>query len=287
MPDFSGQGQGDIGIIPIQDQNHMRQIADYNRKRNSLNVPRQPVYITKASKENQVFVYNVGPWTYTQSAASMGEFFIPGLDEADCLGSDLKVSAPLIIPGLPSEPYPAEGSRAIVNYHTPLETMPNADKAGLHFALELIGAGAMQNNEANLSLRGVFVSEQPEQKQPAKGGQWDAYNKWAKAVRDAQDRLRKYCVGQCQKASDAKANGQFAIMREERLYQCARLIKATPVEYPWLGDSQESAMRQSCPACGSVVKSSIFICPHCKEVIDAVGLAEMRKKRDALVGSAA
>lgn len=136
-------------------------------------------------------------------------------------------------------------------------------RPGYDFAMEVIGVGMMVNQSNDLRAKGVFISDQREQKEPAKDApkpMHEAYARWVKDVKSAQASFRRYCAKVCQNANVEHARGKFADIRNDELYIFARLIKGTALEYKWLGDTEDAAKNQNCPGCGQVVKLDIIKC---------------------------
>lgn len=233
-----------------------------NRERERMNIPDEPEAISETSLAQQVYVYNAGPWTFVQTMGSMGQFVISGLEENESL-KDLNVAGPLVIPGIPKEYYPAEGESKVI-YHSPRRNMGKDRNAGYDFAMEMIGVGMMQTKAADLRPYGVFVSKFAEVRKPTeKNANWDAYRAWEKQVREAQDALRRKCSELCQEANVEYSRGRFSDVRNDQLYQAARLINGTELQYSWLKDTGEKADNKSCLACGTTLKAMALKCSSC------------------------
>jgi hypothetical protein len=162
MPTFgsnSGSTQN-VDIFPV-DPSQIPALEQRQRNRNRIKVQREAGHIFAASKEKQVYIFNVSPWSHNQPTGSMGTFYIPALAEKDVLSTELLVAGPLIIPGLPSETIPIDDGRTgRRDYHTPMEGRPDAEDSGLHFAKEVCGAGGIgAQQESNLLMQGVFISK--------------------------------------------------------------------------------------------------------------------------------
>lgn len=284
MPAF-GAVAGDVGLGAF-DARDADAVARMHREheRDRMYVPEEPDPIRELSEEQRVFIFNVGPWSYQQSLASFGTKTIPGLEE-DKVFKNLSVAGPLVIDGLPSELYPAEGEAKRI-YHRPLKNRGRQSKRpGLDFAMEVIGCGLMVNPSCDLRNDGVFISEQREQKDPGKNGKpadIEAFQKWAKDVKKAQQLLRDKCAKMCQDANVEHSRGKFADIRTDKLYQAARLIDGNELQYSWLKDTGKGD-NKGCWSCGMTLKGFALKCSSCGEmqVTQAEFDAEKKRRADA------
>lgn len=258
-----------------------------------MQLPIEPVPIRKLSKEEEVYIYNVGPWRFEEHMGSYGYYTIQALDEAKVMDDKLSVTPPLVIAGLPKEYYPMGQALPTTIYHQPPE-MEGVESArpGMNFALEVCGVGRQRRPDQDLRRQGVMISTFPEQGRPKEKGDsvsWELYNKWVKQVKDARELLRQYCVRQCQDANMHYSKGTFADIRgtdgNPKIYQCARIIRGTILEYKWLGDTGDVIKSKSCLACSTPVKEDALKCPQCgtKQMSDAKYDAEVQR-RQALNG---
>ncbi len=256
MPEF--------GFAPFVDPGAMER-HHQSKERARIIVPSESKPLRELNEKEQVYIYNAGPWPSLRTLGSYGQLYIQGLDEAKVFDG-LAVAGPLVIPGLPSECYPREGM-AERQYHTPPETMGEDLRPGYHFALEVIGRGRMVNSSSDLTPEGIFISLQPEQKRPnpdtLKAGkvpeaQLAAWKRWESDVKEAQRRLRETCSKMCQDANVEWGRGKFADVRTDKLYQAARLIKGSELQYGWLKDTGDKAENMAL-----LIKQMALKCPHC------------------------
>lgn len=113
--------------------------------------PFEPQEIKDLSVALQVYIFNVGPLSFNQSAGSFGSFHIPAVPYEKW---GLDVSEPVVIPGLPSECY-LMGEFWVRHYHRPMRAEP----CGISFAREVIGDGPLESPVNSLIQYGVFVSK--------------------------------------------------------------------------------------------------------------------------------
>lgn len=253
--------EGGLVATGLQDSRAMDQFHR-NREKERMNIPDEPEPISELSFEQRVYIYNVSPWRFQQDLASYGTRTIPALDEDKVL-KGLFVAGPLVIEGLPKEYYPSEGEAKVI-YHKPQKNRGRfSRRPGLDFANEVIGKGMMVNPSCNLEAFGVFVSEQVEQEKPEKGAPSaavKAFDKWSSDVKAAQNMLRAKCAKMCEDANIEYARGKFGEIRNDQLYQAARIIEKTEVECKWLADTASAASREACGGCGRINSTGIIKC---------------------------
>lgn len=286
MPSFGPTAQEEYALsqVAFDDPRKMREFQNNIRNSQRMNLPEEPEPITKLSEDQRVFIYNAGPWRYEQLMGSYGTYTIPGLDETLVMSPELAVAGPLVIDGLPKEYYPTEGLPRPI-YHQPRKNMGReTKKPGYDFAMEVIGVGMMVGQSNDLRHQGVFVSEQRQPSRPEKSGgkeAWDAFNRWVADVKTAQVKLREYCAKECQAANVEHSRGRFAEVRNDKLYQCARILKATETEFVWLKDTIENVNKKLCWSCTTVLKGHALKCPQCGELQVTPAEFDAEKKRRA------
>lgn len=158
MPSFGASDSSVTGVYvaPQDMQKHER----LKNPTYALSVPRESPYMREVNKKNASYIYNVSPYSHQQPSGSVGTFYVPGLAKDKVLKDDLLVAGPLVIPAHPSETIPRGDNRASREYYEPKEGMPNWEKPGFRFAMEIVGAGGLGAQvESNLTLQGVFVTE--------------------------------------------------------------------------------------------------------------------------------
>ncbi len=253
-------------------------------------VPEELDAISELSEKTQVYIYCVGAWPQQLSLGSLGSRWIPALDENKVLlHGDLSVSEPLVVTGIPSEPYPADdGGRRI--YHKPQHQDPLRKHTGYHLALEMIGAASKSKADNDLRPFGVFVSLQPEQKRPGKNAdpaQLKAFAKWESDVNEARKALAKKYAEMCARATAAWKNGKFQVdfMNDDRIFMVARILNKTKVDCPWLENTVAAVENKSCIAeCGFILPVNAIICGNChqKQVTDEKYDAEIKRRLAAV-----
>ena len=234
--------------------------------------------VREVSEQRAWFIYNVGPWSYTESMGSMGNFVIPALDAALVLGekeNEFAVAGPLMVPGLPNETYPREGESSR-RYFKHWEKEPGKD-----FALEICGVGKSRKKSADLRKRGVFISQIVDRymeagqmryrsiTKPEKGTPEEAFKLWAawrSEVKTAHQAFRQWCEFLC-----GFANTEHSKKRGDNIndhhFAAAHILHKTTAQCPWLDGSAEATQKESCPLCGEPVKTGVAFCPTCKQQI--------------------
>lgn len=236
-----------------------------------MQLPIEPSPIRKLSEEQQVHIYNVNPWRYEQHMGSYGYYTIPALDETKVMDGAMSVAGPLTIDGLPKEYYPMGQALPTTLYHQPREMEGiESERPGYSFALEVCGVGLQVPKYNDVRMQGVFISTIKEQSRPAKGESpdaWERYNKWIALVKQAREAMTRYCVKQCQDANMHYSKGSFADIRgtdgNPKIYQCARIIGGSVLEYKWLGDTGDAIKSKTCIVCSTAVKADALKCPAC------------------------
>lgn len=269
-------GGGITGLIGT------REIGDAQRQidRDRTTAPEELDAIQDLSEATKVYIYSVGAWPQHVSMGSLGSFWIPCLPEDKVLvHNDLSVSEPLVIPGVPSEPYPGDGEGRRI-YHKPQKNDPNRRHTGYHLALEIIGAADKSSKTNDLRQYGLFVSRQKEQTPDS-----PTFPQWAADVRAAQSKLAQKCAEMKGKATQAWKAGKFQteFMNDERIFLIARVTKATKVECPWLENTTASVENKECIAgCGRVLPIGSLQC-QCgvRQVTDLVYNAEIKRRQEA------
>lgn len=107
--------------------------------------------------------------------------------------------------------------------------------------------------------------------QPALMDQWQA------SVSEARRGFINWCARQCDDANGSLADGSWttgakgiAAPRDVKIgklllyFTCARILKKTAIECPFLVNTVETASRKACIECGSTMQSDKYRCPACK-----------------------
>lgn len=145
-----------LGMYGPFDVSQAAQINEALVELKKVTLPYEPEEIKKLSEDLQVYIFNAGPLRFNQSMGSYGVRVIEGVPEGDVFSVGMSVSAPLIIPGLPSECYPNPvGGEMRRMYHRPLK---RGVSPGMDFALNVMDAGFMSNPGSSLARYGVFIS---------------------------------------------------------------------------------------------------------------------------------
>lgn len=215
-------------------------VAERQKSLNTRYVPPQMESVERLSKETQVYIFNVGPWSHDQRTGA-GRFQIPACEEGK------QYSEPVIIPGIFSHLYPQDE-----------KSMRRIDEDGYAVALDVVGIGVGLAPTNALTRYGVAICRQwpPSKSEVAKA--WEA--------------LR---VGELNllvtEANRAMAQGPAEVDKtiRERHYQAARMLKKTVAECPWLGQAVANTSNNvDCKFCGEPIKPNLAKCPNCKEIVN-------------------
>lgn len=277
MPVFGIEGGVSAVIGP-------REIGDIQRQmeRDRTTAPEELEAVEELSEQTKVYIYSVGAWPQQVSMGSLGSQWINGLPEERVLiPGDLSVSIPLVIKGIPSEPYPGDGEGRRI-YHKPTKADPNRRHTGYHLALEIIGAAEKSREGNDLRKWGCFVSTQVEQTQ--ENSTQKNLAQWQSDVRDAQRALAKNFAQMCGKATSAWKAGRFQVefMNDERIFMVARILKKTKIDCPWLENTVASVENKECIAgCGRVLPVGSLQC-QCgvRQVTDVVYEREIKRRQE-------
>lgn len=266
-------------------------VADFHRKQEiaRTNIRPRQAAIRRISKDLQVYIYSVGPFPCVVQCGSLGAMSIQALPvDKVLLPKDLSVAGPLIIAGVPAEPYPLREGRSEWLEHEAADYL-GVENQGLHQAQCIIGCSPQSNPSDDLRPRGVFVSEIPEQQKPPANGASEEdiqlFTEWAEAVMEARKAFRGWAGKMCGEANQAYAKGVFRDVRDDVYYALARILKKTELDCPWLKDTEESSDKKSCIGCGSTMPSGKDKCLACGElqIPEEVYKAKMDRLRAANV----
>lgn len=282
-------------------------VSDKNRS------ARRSPTTARISRQTAVYIYSVGCFTEQIPRADKGTLVVFGIQPEKCLiPGDLTVSPRAELEGIPSVTYPTEGGGmkwidtvppAGIGYDDEDGFHLFEEEAGYYEALVTIGAGPLSQPEHDLRPRGLFVSKFPEQKMPIQPSplrekatarevvaherdtqQYEAdlvmFEKWKSRVIDAKERFTQYCKDMVQNGNEALSSGQWSKIKAgpgkgEPFITCARLLKYTEVEAPFLKDTIEVAQRKLCMFCGSTMLSDKIVCAACGKLQDRKALAEL------------
>ena len=300
MPNFTNEAQG-LGMVNLGDLDSLRAAQRHMKESQRLKIPDIPELMGEISAQRRIFLWNVGIWAYDQPMGSIGNFYIPALREADCFkGNAVRCLRP--VEGIPMEYYPAErGQDAKVLFHNPVKHRasskfgPGADlalqilQAANPAGIDLIGRQVFNENDQDLRLRGCFVSRfEAAPEKPQKGADkalWDAWREWEGQVSNAEQRFREYCAFRCDIAKDFYNKNQFATVRSDDLFACARLMGYTEAEHPWIGATGITAKTAACIACSKPLRVDALRCPECgeKQFSDEVYEQKLKARREGAV----
>ena len=295
-----------------------REILDHQRRAQQARQarPRQRGTL-KESERLQVYIYNVGPFTRVMDTlGSIGTFVIPGLPEFNEQGKSqvlqgMNVAGPVIIPGLPAEPYPGEPRGQWLEldpeeYMTWTEADGEVwslkDRPGIDLALRIIGAHQQSRSSAYLSSpydQGCFVStvmQRTEPKAPKEPGDKSgrgAIREYEKAMIDyeeevrlflkweanwnaAKDRFTAWAMRRGEEQSLAYANQNY--VRDEELFVLSRIFHKTESDWPFLAGVSANVKSKACWSCGRAMKADLPKC-QCGELqISPAEYAALREK---------
>ena len=224
-------------------------IADYVKSINVRHTPRRPKIYEKVSKENTVYIFNVGPWMHKRETGSTGTFFIPACPAGK------PYSEPLAIEGILEEPYP--------DNEVAMKMLEPQD--GQFFANQIIGKGPHSTPGMNLEAFGVFISVD---KTPSKGQIAEAL---ARLQIKFQELVREM------NASWDRDRDKGKVFQDEWHRVAALALKKTNTECPWLTDTTQAANREECAGCGETYKVGIMKCRSCGFILDRPRYEQAKK----------
>lgn len=208
--------------------------------RSQFRQPDIPEVMRKFAKENQHFIYNVGPWPWQISAGTTGTFTIPACGEKET------VSAPLVIDAVIWETYIVDGG-----------VLANQDWDGAKITQEILGHGPMRGPQESLIPWGCFLaaSERPTAQEIAKANKaLDA--KASQLVSEARIEFQKNPV----KAQE--------LIGEKHRWAAGRLNLNAKSE-KWLSEYEPKKEAQ-CYKCFDNINPLATICKTCKHELNGV-----------------
>jgi hypothetical protein len=219
-------------------------VADFRDSVNSMHYePDSLPEIDELSEKMSVFVFNVGPWSYSVQQGSLGTFYIPACEDGQ------PYSRPLKIKGINAEPYPEGDGK--------MKTLK--PERGSDIAKAVLGIGPFRQPQHALTLRGCFISatETPS----------------ATNLKTANEHLMTYYRNLVAEADRGYQQGPTALARvldgsDGRHFLAARKIGRTESQSPWLGNSTQQVDRAECSNCGTPHKPGIAECPSCGNILD-------------------
>jgi hypothetical protein len=192
----------------------------------------------RASDENKVYIYNVGPFQIPRYMGSNGVYTIPPCPEGKAH------SEPLVIPGLVTE-------LVINNEHS----MRVQSDDGDYFADQVLGIGVgMKPKESPVHLGAFRSTLNPPGKEE---------------VAEANRLFRDHCQRKVNEMNDAFAIGPEKVkeIKTPEHVMMARLLGLTETDCPWLKGSAAPANRETCGGCGKPYVVGIERC-ECGRVLD-------------------
>lgn len=217
------------------------QVYAHQRAMNSSRfVPETPEMYQRASLENRLYIFNVGPWAHKRELGSAGTFCVPACPEGR------EYSEPLVIDGVVQEPYPINEVECKVIY-----------TEGIKLAEQIIGEGPFIPRSLSFVPYGVFISQTSK---PSK-----------QALDAARRALAERHLEHIREANAAWIDGPAKaseVIRPEWHVVSAHALKKSKAECPWLGESLAPAGRDNCPGCGSVFNIGVLKCRECGFILD-------------------
>ena len=223
-------------------------------------VPTMPEMFQKVSDENQIGIFNVGPWAHKREMGSAGIFFIQACPK------DAPHSQPVVLQGMEEEPYPINEVECIMKPKCGVPFQLTGPADGMLLAEQIIGHGQNVAPHSDLRPFGVFATRLFE---------WDKKSKQHvclddEALEKSHVALRNKAVQLVSLASDAYAKGPSAfseIFQPDWHLWAARFLRKSTAECRWLENSQDVGARENCPMCGAVYAVGIMKCP-CGYILD-------------------
>lgn len=205
-------------------------VAAESRKRNFKIVEQIPGIISGLAKEKAIFIFNVGPKTFTRSLGSLGTYTVPACPDGK------QVSPPLKIDGVILE-----------RVATDMDKMANRYEEGLAVAQDILFIGRGYTPDLNMENQGLFICETPT---PSK-----------EQISEAKRKLRLSLQKVVDHADILEGQGKRDQIGEmER--EAARTLGVTKA---WLSTAPKEA--SECPACGQMVNIEAVKC-KCGAVLD-------------------
>lgn len=309
MPSFGVELPGIGAVLP---GNNATLERHRSMERAKMSKARQPG-IMRASRELQVYIYNVGPFSRKMELGSPGVVILPALDEKKVL-QELSVAGPLIRQGFPAEPYPGEPRNQWIEHEPGVhlnwrdedgEMFVLNERPGIDEALRIIGGHEQSPNPvycASPYQMGCFVSVIPEQSEP-KGPkepgdksprsavreyekamvQYEEdvrfWLKWEVSVKAAQSRFTDFAMRRGEEQCFAYSNGTY--IRDEELYVLSRIFHKTEKDWNFLAGTSANVKTKSCWSCGRAVQADIPKC-QCGEL--QISQAEYDARRKQVLG---
>ncbi len=214
-------------------------------------VPTMPGIVRKVSVENRVYIFNVGPWAHVRELGSVGAFRIPACPE------DKDYSAPLVIDGLVSEPYPINEATCASLPSCGEPGQLSGEGSGLALAKQIVGDGPFIAKSSRFVPYGVFISPTI---RPSK-------ELMAAANAELQAQHLKH-VREANAAFQRDPTNREGVIQAAWHVVSAHALRKSKAECPWLGESLAPAGRENCPSCGAVYNVGIMKCKDCSFILD-------------------
>lgn len=216
--------------------------------------------IVKEFKKQRVRIFNVGPFAHVIPCGSAGTFYIPACPENKPY---VEMLTPLHV--LEEELYPSKDKKEY----------KRLQDEGRKMAVDLLGEGRNQDKKQSKRRVGVFIAagEEPTMKE----------------LDDAKAQLHAYASEQVLYMDhlwDRDRKLAYDVFRPETFGACARVLKLTGKEKPWLTQSTPSDNIE-CPSCFSSVRPDAPICFNCKEVVNEEAYLKIRARRESIAEATA
>ena len=205
-------------------------VAAEARKRNFKIVEQIPGIIEALAKEKAVYIFNVGPKSFSRNLGSLGTFTVPECHEGK------QVSAPLKLDGVILE-----------RVATDMDKMANRYEEGLAVAQDILSIGRGYTPDQNGENKGLFISETST---PSK-----------EQIAEAKRKLRISLQKVVDHADILEGQGKRDQIGEKER-EAARTLGITKA---WLSTAPKEA--SECPACGQMVNIEAVKC-KCGAVLD-------------------
>lgn len=214
------------------------QVTGFVRRMNQgRRIPALPNIVKRMAEEEQLHIFNVGPWAHRRELGSLGVFFIQACEKGK------PYSTPLIVPGIVTEPIP-----------TSEKDMEWRQEDGRYIAEQIVGFGKMLGPQYDLRPYGVFIAEK---KEPSK-------HELARA-NEALELKYKELISDIRMAHGRGAKDFTAAYRPDYHDVAARELKL--MDEPWLVRANPAG-REKCPSCGTSYEVGIVMCASCKYILD-------------------
>lgn len=227
-----------------------------------------PEMILESSRQNQVAILSVGPWSQTIPCGSLGTKHIPACREGE------EYSDPVVLEGLIIERYPLRENK--------MDILMHKDSTGWNVAHEMIGVGKHLPPSNSKVKYGLFVTKgnpdieplsEKDARDPEKKRLWlrKRFKPTAEEVAKANKALNAEFNRLVSQARSAAQQGEKAMedtIRAERHILAAQKLGLDPKAELWMRMAVSEKDRIHCKFCKVSIPADSIKCQNCNEVLD-------------------